>query len=429
MIRLTRSQAQPIGLDIGFDSIKMLQLESAGPMQTQTLSVVAAARQPLPEEARQQPQLRMALAVDVIRRMLREGGFHGRRIVASLPREFIHIKNLRLPLIPAHELAPAVQYEAKNIFPFDCEQAHVRHMLAGEVRQGPDVRQEVIVMAARHEDVDNYLEQLHHANCIVDSLDVEPLALYRSLDRFIRRREDEQEVHVFVDIGARRSQVIIGKGREISFLKSIEIGSNQLIDAISQRLSISPDEARAVRRKLADAGAATDPTARRDPVSQAVFDATRSIIEDLSREVSLCLRYYSVTFRGHRPVKVRLAGGEATNTQLQGILTSALTLPVEAARPLISVDTSRMKSTDRRGPMSEWTLALGLALRMTRGTFAPRDGKPRENSPTGTSRNVEVVDINEAIQNAEGGETVAPKPGTAPAMSSTNTLARELANA
>jgi hypothetical protein len=127
-------------------------------------------------------------------------------------------------------------------------------------------------------------------------------------------------------------------------------------------------------------------------------------------------------------VKVRLAGGEATNTQLQGILSTALTLPVEASRPLNSVDTSRMKSADRRGPMSEWTLALGLALRTTRGTFAPRDGKPRENGPAGTSRNIEVVDINEAILSAEGGEAIAAKAGATSSMSSP-TLARQVANA
>lgn len=427
MIRLTRSQAQPIGLDIGFDSIKMLQLETIGSGQSQSLAVVAAARQALPDEARSQPQLRMALAVDVIRRMFREGGFHGKRVITSLPREILHIKNLRLPLIPAHELAAAVQYEAKNIFSFDTERAHIRHMLAGEVRQGPDVRQEVIVMAAKNDDVDDYLEQLHRAGCIVESLDVEPLALYRSVDRFIRRREDEQEVHVVVDVGARRSQVVIGKGKEISFLKSIEVGSSQMVDAISQKLSITADEARSLRRKLVESGSSTDAAGRRDSVGQAVYDATRSIMEDLGREISLCLRYYSVTFRGHRPVKVRLAGGEAHNLQLQGVLNTSLTIPVEPAKPFVSVDTKRMKANERRGSMSEWTLALGLGLRLTRGTFAPRDGKPREDlPPPPQGPKVEVVDINQAVGGFEAGREPALPSSAQPTAAS---IEREVVHA
>src|SRR5688500_9893787 len=145
MIRLTRSQVQPIGIDIGFDSIKMLQLEAVG----QSLSVVAAARQQFPEEVRTQPELRMPLAVDMIRKMLRQGGFVGREIVTSLPREIVHVKNLRLPMIPPHELAGAVEFEARNIFSFDKEMAHVGYCVAGEVRQGAEVCRARIVLAAR----------------------------------------------------------------------------------------------------------------------------------------------------------------------------------------------------------------------------------------------------------------------------------------
>jgi len=63
MIRLTRSQLQPIGLDIGCDSIKLPQVESFG----QTLAVVAAARQTLPQEVREKAELRMPVAPDMIR--------------------------------------------------------------------------------------------------------------------------------------------------------------------------------------------------------------------------------------------------------------------------------------------------------------------------------------------------------------------------
>src|SRR5207302_10225294 len=107
----------------------------------------------------------------------------------------------------------------RSIFPFDTGQAQVRFLHAGEVRQGADVKQEVIVLAAKNEDVDNFLEQINRCGAIVESLDWEPTAIYRGVERFIRRREDESEVHVLIDVGLRCSQVIIGKGRDISFYK------------------------------------------------------------------------------------------------------------------------------------------------------------------------------------------------------------------
>jgi type IV pilus assembly protein PilM len=399
MIRLSRSQVLPIGLDIGYDGVKMLQLETSGP----SLSVLAAARHAFPEEVRGKPALRLAAALDLIRRLFRTGSFAGREVVVSLPREIVHVKNLRLPMIPAHELGAAVKFEARNIFPFDTEEAHVRHIPAGEVRQGSDVRQEVIVLAAKFEDVDNFLEQMHDCGAVVASLDHEPLAIYRTLERFIRRREDEQEVHVLVDIGARRSQVVIGKGREISFIKPIEVGSTQLLAAVSEKVGISVEEARALRRRLTETE--SDPALKRDPVRQAVFDATRSIIEELGREISLCLRYYSVTFRGQRPNKVRLVGGEACDGQLQAVLNTVLPIPAEAARPLLNIDTTRMRPPDRTGTLGEWALAFGLALRTTKGNFGLPDGTPREKVPPGNGEialqpltsGAEIVDLNTAI--------------------------------
>jgi type IV pilus assembly protein PilM len=394
MIRLMRSHVQPIGLDIGFDSIKMLQCEVTG----HALSVVSAARQAMPQGAREKPELRLAVATDVIKQMLRSGDFVGRHVVAALPREMLHVKNLRMPLIPQHELNAAVRFEAKNIFPFDTDKAHIQIIPAGEVRQGIDVRQEVIVLAARHEDVNGFLEQLHRCGAVVDSIDVEACGIYRSHERFIRRREDEQEVNVLVDVGYRRTTVVIGRGRDISFIKPIEIGSFQIHEALSTKLGITLDEAKALRRRLIESApgpALSLDAVRKDAVRQAVFDGARSVMEQLGREIALCLRYYSVTFRGQRPAKLRVFGGEAADPLLLGVLNSSLSVPVEAGRPLYSVDTSRMESTERMGFMSEWTLAFGLSLKLTTQTFAPRDGKPRD--PTATPPAAEVVDIEKAV--------------------------------
>jgi hypothetical protein len=128
-------------------------------------------------------------------------------------------------------------------------------------------------------------------------------------------------------------------------------------------------------------------------------------METLGREISLCLRYYSVTFRGQRPVKLRLLGGEAADPLLLGVLNASLGVPVEASNPLFSVDTSRMDASERKGFMSEWAMAFGLSLRLTTQTFAPRDGKPRDPVPTTAA---EVVDLNKAVE-AASPDAMAPQ--------------------
>jgi type IV pilus assembly protein PilM len=378
MFRLNRPQIQPIGVDIGHDSVKMLQLEVRG----EKLVVHASARRMLEANGSDgapsnSAELISPQAGQAIQELLRGGNFAGRTAVVALPRHIVHVKNLRLPPMPPGELASVIQFEAREAFPFDTQEAHVDFLVAGEIRQGTDVRQEVVVLAAQNTDVDRFVEQLHRAGLVLDSLDVEPCALYRTVDRFVRRREDEQEVHVIVDVGARCTQVLIGKGRDISFFKAIEIGGADFNLAVSRKLDIRYDEARALRRRLWD----QDDGDRPDTVRLAVLDSTRSVMENLAREVSLCLRYHSVTFRGQRPQKVRSGGGEGGDPQLQGILHSVLALPVESARPLFSTDSDVMRNFDPRKPSGDWSVAMGLGLKRSAGRFAPLDGTPRAAAP------------------------------------------------
>jgi type IV pilus assembly protein PilM len=280
------------------------------------------------------------------------------------------------------------------VFSFENETVQIRYLNAGEVRQGSDARQEVIVLAAKDAEVNDFIEQLHRCGVVVESLDFEPCSIYRTVDRFIRRREDEQEVHVLVDIGARRSQVLIGKGREISFYKPIDIGGNQLTEAVGRKLGITVDEARTLRHRFAKP--MSDPAARKDPVRQTVFDGVRSLVEELAREISLCLRYYSVTFRGHRPNKLRLTGGEAADPNVLTLLNANLPLPVEATRTLRNADISVIPPHERDGDMSEWAVAFGLALKLTQERFTNKDGKKRDpNAPRLPMQSAaEVVDLN-----------------------------------
>jgi type IV pilus assembly protein PilM len=332
---------------------------------------------------------------------MRSADFVGCRGVVALPRDIVHVKNLRLPQMPASELASAVEFEARNVFEFDTEHAQVRFLHAGEVRQGNEVREEAIVLAARHHDVEEFVEQLHRSDVIIESLDFEPAAVYRTVERFIRRKEDEAEVNVLVDVGARRTQVVIGRGRDISFFKPIEIGGQQQNEAVSRKLGITMEEARGLRRRLMEsAHAGADSNASREPVRQAVYDATRSIIEDLAREISLCLRYYSVTFRGQRPARVRLLGGEACDPHLHSILLANLPIAVEPLRPLNNVNTTRMKAAERRGCMSEWGVALGLGLKLTQQRFAVPDGAKRASS-------AQVLDLSQAVQAAQAAQEAA----------------------
>jgi Tfp pilus assembly PilM family ATPase len=170
--------------------------------------------------------------------------------------------------------------------------------------------------------------------------------------------------------------VLIGRGRGLCFYKPVEVGAWQLTHAVSRKLGISVDEAWTLRHRLIETAHQTRVIGS-DAVRQAVFDAARPIVDHLAREIGSCLRYYSVNFRGARPGRVRVVGGEAADPAVLDVLGGVLPLPVEAGRPIANADMSAMKVADRSGNLATWSVAFGLALHGTKGPFPDRLGGPR----------------------------------------------------
>jgi type IV pilus assembly protein PilM len=419
-----RTASLPIGLDCGTRGARLVQLRVDGDEPV----VIASTRALWPDDIRAQitaeRRVRPALIAPTLSRLMSQGQFIGREIAISLPRELVKIKNLRLPAMPMDDLLQAAQMEATAMFNVTEDEARVEVMPAGDVRHGTEVKSEVIAICARNDDINRLVEDWHCAGFRLASIDFEPAALYRSVERFIRRRDDEAEVNVLVDVSARRTTVLIGRGRELSFHKSIEIGGAMLTHAVSRKLGINMADAETLRIRLADTFDQVR-TVGSDPVRQAVVDSVRPIIEELARELALCLRYFSVNFRGQRPSRVRLVGGESSDPSLAQMLGNALPVPIETARPIANADMSRMRAADRNERMGEWTHAFGLALKFTKGNFADRSGTARgvqavEVEAAGADRNAEtpvhgVIEISTAELDTSAAAFHVERPAPSPA--------------
>ena len=376
-----RKRYWPIALDMGSDSIKMLQMHRVG----QIVSVCACGRWRFPESVSGDPAAARELAVAAVHDMLHNGNFRGHRVISCLSSGQLSIKNIRLPHMPEHELGQAVMWEAKERFSFDITTDQLAYLNAGRIRQGGEVRDEIIMLATPGEAVQDHLTLLDEMGLSAEHIDAEPIALFRVFERFLRRRDDEQAVSVVIDIGLGSTRVVVARGRQVVFVKSIDIGGRKFIEAVAKRLNITKEEAAELRMRVMRE---YDPRAEQvessteeeqsdqskpkpldgneqsDSVRWTLRDAIRGDVEALAREISLCLRYCSVTFRGLRPKHITVTGGEAYDPDLLELLGDNLTMQCAVGRPLRGIDVSAVDlGADRRGMLNEWAVCAGLALR------------------------------------------------------------------
>lgn len=358
----------PIGIDIGGHSIKMMQLQRTtrgdGVLRW---SVVAAAWRALPIDLAPRGPSRNEAVARAIRDILDSGGFTGRSCVSCLPADAIQYKNLRVPQMPADELRAAVEWEAQDRLRLDKAQALIQFYDAGEVRQGEETREEVILMAAPRTLVDEHVQMLNGCGLTPEAIDAVPSALARVLAS--PPDANEPVLDVILDIGFFCSKVIILRNGRVMFFKLIDIGGRKLDETVAQHLNLPLQDAAELRRRVQMAQEGHDDgvlfgSTRRETVERAIFEALRATVADLSREVGLCLRYYSVTFRGRRPDRAMLVGGEVRESQLPAMLAEGAGIAVEPASPMRLIEINGHAEAMGGGErFSEWAVAAGLSMR------------------------------------------------------------------
>jgi len=405
----------PIGLDFGSSTIRLCQLDTRGAQIVVHAAVEVPRLAETPGRESESEPGRVApapAALDLeqgpptpnsaetmarVRQALDSGGFEGRRVVTALTEGEIHVKNLRLPPMPEEELAAAVRYEAGERFGFDSTTTEYRCLLAGTVRSGNETQQELAVLAAPDDPLRSHLAVLTELGLTAEAVDAVPCAVFRPFERFLRRDADADEVHAFADVGYSGTWVVVARGRDVVFLKHLPVGGSRFDALVAEQWSLSAAEARRLRREMASQrvpeAQPPDPSRDREgavfaaqggplphgrgsegevgrvppaPTADEILTAIQPAVEQLGKEIGLCLRYCAVTFRGPRCESVTCVGGEARSAELLTRLSQAVGVPLRQGHPLRgAVGDGIFSPHELSGGLPEWTVALGLALKMS----------------------------------------------------------------
>jgi len=343
-------------LDIGHDYVRMIQLAGSGDQAR----VIAADETRLNTDVGADEQISRDFVVSAVREMLVRGNFRGKNVVSGLSNDCLKIKSLRLDTTDANQIEDLMRKEIAAQFGLNADTDEIRYMVAGSVYQGDDIKNEVIFFGADKESISQHISLLEEAGLSPVAIDAAPCALFRCFRGSLRRQEDQELVSVFIEVGSLFTTVIISKGQHIAFVKQIPVAGRHLNMQVASKLGVGCDEAIVLRSKLRNADADSIDLATR----QAVVDAMSQVIEELAAEISLCFKYYAVTFRGNRPTEAVFAGAEAYELVLLDALKKHLDIEVKIAQPFRGFDlTGTDFASDQHSCFCEWAVAVGLGVK------------------------------------------------------------------
>lgn len=357
--------ANPIGVDFGTDTLRLAQVELDA--ASGEFRLVAAASADVPPHVRNDPTARLAFFAETTRELLGSGGFRGRKAVLALPAAAMFVQHLRMPRLDDTEIKKALPFEAAGKLPIDPSFAILRHVVAGEVYQDQEPKNEIVLMAASRELVNQLLATAAKAKLDVVGMNVEPKALVDCFAHVYRRKTDVEAVNCFVDIGAAASRAVIARGSQILFARVIPVGGDHFTRAVATAMKITAEDAKVLRIKLAHVQPAEAEVAKAPAVAEpveALVGAGATVGGDDDGNNSFAL-----------------LGAGLSAAAKQGTPTEMPAAVVErrvdlATAPLVSIDSESSRVEEAcREPLARLVDELGLCRRYYESCFpnAPVD--------------------------------------------------------
>ena len=211
MFEFLKNHAFSIGVDMGNEELRLVQLESNG----SGINLLAADSKSVPCDIQAGNSEWQRWAIDALRELTAGGGFHGREVTAALPTNEVFIEHMRMP--GGDNPDKVILSKIKQKLPFEADSAMVRHI--------PSEDGNVVVMATEREKINRHLAVYENAQLTVKSMGVWPTALINSYTRFFGRREsDIESVVMLLDIWPSYTNVVICRHKNLLFAHSIPIG-------------------------------------------------------------------------------------------------------------------------------------------------------------------------------------------------------------
>jgi type IV pilus assembly protein PilM len=237
-----------VGIDLGSRFIKVAEVRVGRPPVVTNIGVA-----PTPEGAVDSTGVVDKAAVAAtLKRLLAESGIGTKQAAFALAgQNSVVVRVLEVPRMNAVELKQHMDWEIGRNIPF----ADTRVQSAYEVvrRPGADPNadnMEVVLAVAQQDAVDSLVDIADRLGLEPYAIDVEPLALARSL---LLTQPDMQSQNVaVVNLGAESTSIDIYSQGYLSFPRILPTGGNMLTRAVAERLMISESEAEPLKVQLAE---------------------------------------------------------------------------------------------------------------------------------------------------------------------------------
>ncbi len=361
-VGLMKQLSPAIGVDFGVSSLKLIQVQP-GPVPT----LVAAAMVESSDEFMDDHAKRLDSQLRQLPKLVKKGGFKGKRVICSLPSWQLFCKHLQIQKIEGVPLSQVIGAAVGQQVGCDPGALVLRHH---EVACAGNAKLEVIVNAAARSAVEHMVNSIRKAG-------LEPVGMHSEFTAAMKAFEiagggEKDAIALYLDFGAHTTKVMIAHGGTIVFERIIEVGGRQLDRVVARQLKCPLQDAHRTRLALEQMGTSNEPgegmamlkNAGGAPASSDSNGVDlREPLEIIADEIRMSLRYHDALFPGKRVEQAVFLGGESRQQAFSHAIARSIGISTKLADPLARVartGSEPCQGVDMKQAQPGFGVAVGL---------------------------------------------------------------------
>ena len=303
------------GIDIGQCALKALRCE----MQDGELVATQVDYIEYPKILSQPDADPQSLIAEALNQFIERNDVEDDKVAVAVPGQAGLAKFFKPPPIELKKLRDIVEFEAKQQIPFDLNEVvwDYQRMGGGVEHEGLITETEVGLFAMKRDQVIREMLPFNNANITLDAMQLAPMAIYNCItydlldncpDPDVFDADSPPPSYMVLAIGTETTDMVITNGFRV-WHRSIPIGGNHFTRQMTQQLKLTFAKAEHLKRNARDA-----------PDPKRVFQAMRSVYDNLGTEVQRSLRFFEGIDRKATIKGVVITGNTAKLPGLQAFI-------------------------------------------------------------------------------------------------------------
>ena len=334
------------GLDIGTTAIRVVELHGGGKVRGLAHYGQIAVDSKISQSDSNADMQKM---VQHVRQVIADAHITTRNVAVGIPSQKVFTAVIDIDRLSPAELAKTIHYQADSLIPTPLDESKIDWALLGDSPKEAN-KVEILLSSVTNDFVEKRLDLLESIGLNVIAFEPDSLALVRSL-----LPPDVMAPQMILDVGSKATDLVIAMNGAPRLTRSIPTGTEALIKAAMQNLSIDEKQAEQFVFKFG---------LSKDKLEGQVYNAISSTVDILFTEIEKSIKFFQSRYNNARIERIIVTGGASALPEFPLFIANKFGVSVEIGNAWRNIAFPQDKQNELLSMSNHFGAAAGLAERI-----------------------------------------------------------------